>query len=108
MLKRHSNRKFPFWVLPLVLIVFIEVSCSEREPCSRYDIELDTDYTAGHDGIVWAFSNAAICTIYVNKQPVIEGKGTRSEVKKGDKFKVTKSQVNFGHTFQSWFDCPLE
>ncbi len=89
----------------LLFIVLICFACNDQSDCVRYDIEQDTEYVAGHDGIIWASSNAAQCTIFVNKQPREMGKLVRYDIKKGDKFKVTKSQVNFQHTFQSWFDC---
>ncbi len=87
----------------ITIIVFL--GCAKDTDCVRYDIEQDIEYVAQHNGEIWAASNAAICTIYVNKQPEVSGKAANIEIQKGDKFKVTKSQVNFSHTFHAWFDC---
>lgn len=88
-----------------LLVMIVQFSCQEEIPCSRFDVERNTEYEAPADGKVWAFSNAAICTIYVNNLEVASDKGTSTLVQKGDVFRVTKSQVNIPHTFQSWFDC---
>jgi hypothetical protein len=90
------------WFAFIALFLF---ACNDQSDCVRFDIEKDKDYKSGYNGVIWASSNAAQCTIYVNKQIKEIGKLVRYDIKKGDNFKVTKSQVNFQHTFQSWFDC---
>lgn len=99
----HTIYKKLDWLIVLPLLVL--TGCEEEIPCSRFDVERNRAYKAPANGKVWTFSNAAICTIYVNNVEVASDKGTSTLVKRGDIFRVTKSQVNIPHTFQSWFDC---